>query len=550
MTFLHRFTSATRVVAAMTLVAAGLVLATAGTAEAAIPHLTATQVECPTTVTYGSPASCTVTVRDISWFNKQVPTGTASVGTILNRLDVVGTPCTLVAVDGESASCSVTVTATDIGPIAPGAVYNPTGDFIGSFGVTALLAQRADLTVTATSGSRAYGSEPLPVSATFDGFVNGDTEADLHGTLTCVATDDETSIVGEYATGCTGLWSLLYAIEYVDGATTVTPAPLTITADDATRAYGAANPAFDVTYAGFVLGQDPSVLTGTLACATPATTSSPVGTYPISCEGLTLAPTGSTPLVDDPADTGNYAITWVDGALTIGAVPLTVIVDDATRVTGQDNEPFEVSYQGFVDGDTAAELGGTLTCTTTATASSPTGTYAITCDGLTSDNYEISYQAGTLEVLARPTAVVTDKSDLVPGGKVAVDSEGWKPGTTITVTACGTEIGTATADDEGKVSDSFKLPGTLRPGDCELVLSGQDLADKPYAVVLGITLTAGPVTPPTPSNSGVVPAVTAAIGGVLPTTGAAIGGVSLVAIAAIALGAVLVTSTRRRRTTR
>src|SRR5262249_50349556 len=59
---------------------------------------------------------------------------------------------------------------------------------------------------------------------------------------------------------------------------TVPPAPLTITASNASRVYGAADPAFTVNYSGFVLGQDPSVLGGTLSIGATTTPSSNVGT--------------------------------------------------------------------------------------------------------------------------------------------------------------------------------------------------------------------------------------------------------------------------------
>jgi hypothetical protein len=77
----------------------------------------------------------------------------------------------------------------------------------------------------------------------------------------------------------------------------VAPAPLTISANNATKILGAANPSFTAQYNGFALGQDASALSGTLSCATTATTASPVGGYPISCSGQT---------------SNNYAITYVD----------------------------------------------------------------------------------------------------------------------------------------------------------------------------------------------------------------------------------------------
>jgi len=83
---------------------------------------------------------------------------------------------------------------------------------------------------------------------------------------------------------------------------TVTKAPLSVTADDATKLPGAPLPAFTATYSGFVLAEGPAVLAGTLTFTTPATASSPVGTYPVTPDGLT---------------SDNYDITFVPGTLTV-----------------------------------------------------------------------------------------------------------------------------------------------------------------------------------------------------------------------------------------
>jgi MBG domain (YGX type)/Abnormal spindle-like microcephaly-assoc'd, ASPM-SPD-2-Hydin len=132
-----------------------------------------------------------------------------------------------------------------------------------------------------------------------------------------------------------------------------------------------------------VNGNTPGSLTGTLVCTTTATPASPVGNYPINCSGQTST---------------NYTITYVPGTLAVTPAPLTVTANNATRVVGAANPTFTVTYTGFRNGDTAASLGGTLSCTTTATVTSPAGTYPITCSGQTSTNYTITYVPGTLTV--------------------------------------------------------------------------------------------------------------------------------------------------------
>jgi len=94
---------------------------------------------------------------------------------------------------------------------------------------------------------------------------------------------------GDY-TGATNTVSLL-----------VSSAPLTVTASNASRVYGLANPAFTGAIAGLQNGDNI-----TAACSCNATDSSPVGTYPI------------TPLLSDPNNRlANYTVTTNIGTLTI-----------------------------------------------------------------------------------------------------------------------------------------------------------------------------------------------------------------------------------------
>ena len=66
-----------------------------------------------------------------------------------------------------------------------------------------------------------------------------------------------------------------------------------------------------------------------------------------------------------------------------------------------------VSYDGFVDGETPANLATLPTPTTTATASSPvaSGGYAITASGTVDANYTITYAPGTLTVTPAPLTI-------------------------------------------------------------------------------------------------------------------------------------------------
>src|SRR5208283_206623 len=148
-------------------------------------------------------------------------------------------------------------------------------------------------------------------------------------TLTNVSLSSAGSVagatVGGYpivASAAQGVGLSNYMIFYTNGTLTVLPAMLTGMADVKSRLYGAVNPPFTVSYSGFVNGQDSSVVTGTLGGSTPATTNSPVGSYPISVGGQ------SAP---------NYTIQYVNGTLTVLAAPLLVTADNTNRAYGQPN---------------------------------------------------------------------------------------------------------------------------------------------------------------------------------------------------------------------
>ena len=64
--------------------------------------------------------------------------------------------------------------------------------------------------------------------------------------------------------------------------------------------------------------------------------------------------------------------------------------------------PLTVSYSGFVNNETATNLPTQPTATTTATSSSPAGTYAITPDGGVATNYTFNYVPGTLTINSVP----------------------------------------------------------------------------------------------------------------------------------------------------
>ncbi|MFZ1063215.1 MAG: MBG domain-containing protein [Acidimicrobiales bacterium] len=103
---------------------------------------------------------------------------------------------------------------------------------------------------------------------------------------------------------------------------TVNPAVLTVTPVNATRAFGASNPAFTYTVSGFENGDPTSIVHGSPSCTTTATTTSAYGTYPITCSAGTLSATS------------NYTFSFKPGVLTVGSSCLSGTFNGYTVATG------------------------------------------------------------------------------------------------------------------------------------------------------------------------------------------------------------------------
>src|SRR5207302_5031971 len=139
----------------------------------------------------------------------------------------------------------------------------------------------------------------------------------------------------------------------VNGSLTVTRATLTVTADNKSRAYGAANPTLTASYIGFVNGETQSVLSGSPSLSTSATTNSAVAGSPYTI----TASTGT--LI-----AANYSFVFVNGTLIVTPAALLVSADNQIRAYGATNPPLTASYGGFVNGEGPSVLSGApILCT-------------------------------------------------------------------------------------------------------------------------------------------------------------------------------------------
>ncbi len=279
-------------------------------------------------------------------------------------------------------------------------------------GKNAIYREQPAITTTANADSKPY--DGLAYSggngATSSGFVNGDSEGALSGTLTYGGTSQGAIDVGTYTITPGGLANGLgYALAYASGTLTINPAALTlltVTANNLSKLYGSLYTfsGQEFTSVGLVGGETIGSVTLTSAGA-PASAS--VGSYEI----LASNATGGT------FDPGNYDITYVNGLLTVNKAPLTITANDASKT--HDGIAYAggngVTYSGFVNGETSAVLGGNLTYGGNSQGASPVGVYAIQPQGLTANNYAIETVSGRLQIAPVITPPPIVNSPSLPG---------------------------------------------------------------------------------------------------------------------------------------
>ena len=91
---------------------------------------------------------------------------------------------------------------------------------------------------------------------------------------------------------------------------------------------------------------------------------------------------------------------FTPGQLAIAGLSLTIAADNKVKFLNDPNPPLTVTYSGLAPGEGTANLTGMLLLRTTATDTSPIGSYPILASGYSSTNYVITYVDGTL--LVRP----------------------------------------------------------------------------------------------------------------------------------------------------
>jgi hypothetical protein len=154
--------------------------------------------------------------------------------------------------------------------------------------------------------------------------------------------------------------------------------------------------------------------------------------------------------------------------LTVDPATLTVTASSATMAYGAAVPVITPSYSGFVDGQGVSSLTTAPTCSTTATPSSPPGSYPSTCTGAVDPDYSFNYVAGAVTVSPppadstspAPTTTPAPTTAPAPPATTATAPAGTTTGTTVPPTTATTTTGPSTTLTTGPSTTTTTGPST------------------------------------------------------------------------------------------
>ncbi len=318
-----------------------------------------------------------------------------------------------------------------------------------SFNITVKAAVQP-VTITADNKTMTYGDNVPTLTYKSSG-------ATLNGTPKLSTTATKTSPVGTYPIKVEKGTVTNEQVTYVDGTLTIGKAPLTVGVQNVTITEGDAIPTFTLTYSGWRNNdKETNTFTTKPTATTTATSTSKPGTYPITVSGGAAQ---------------NYALTYTQGTLTITAKPVqpvTITADNKTMTYG-DNIP-TLTYKS-----SGATLSGTPKLSTTATKTSPVGTYPIKVEKGTVTNEQVTCVDGTLTIGKAPLTVGVQNVTITEGDAIptfTLTYSGWrnndkeatafttKPTATTTATSAS-KPGTYPITVSGGAAQNYALTYTL-----------------------------------------------------------------------------------------
>ena len=238
-----------------------------------------------------------------------------------------------------------------------------------------------------------YNGKAHAPNATAGGLLNNDE---------CNIIIDSATNVGKYSAEAIDLTNINYKLpENRDGPDfEITKVPLTVTAKNATIAYGDEPSNAGVEYSGFVGDDNENDLNDSIVFNYDYVQFYKVGKYVIIPGGLS---------------SDNYDITFVEGELTVEPKKLTVTAKNDTITYGDEPSNAGVEYSGFVGDDNENDLNDSIVFNYDYAQFDKVGKYVIIPGGLSSDNYDITFVEGKLTVLPKKLTVTALNDTIVYG---------------------------------------------------------------------------------------------------------------------------------------
>jgi hypothetical protein len=298
------------------------------------------------------------------------------------------------------------------------------GADVGNYAITSQGTTSADITakaitVSATGTNRVYdGTVNDAVSLASAGVLASDVVSFANTAATFadknVGTAKTVSVSGISASGTdAGNYSL-------SNTTASTIANITVKSLSVTGET-AANKVYDTTTTATLTG---GTLSGVIAGDTVTLTQT--GSFASKNVGTGIVVTAADTL--GGTDAGNYTLVQPTG-LSANIVPaiLTVTANDSAKIVTTSDPNFastsDVSYSGFLNGETASVVGGALSITRSNTAIQSAGTYngVLVPSGLSASNYAINYVNGNFTIVPASQLLITANNvSSVYGGAAAL----------------------------------------------------------------------------------------------------------------------------------
>ena len=291
----------------------------------------------------------------------------------------------------------------------------------------------AAVTVAANGAAKIYGEPDPEFTATVSGLIGDEDVGAIAYSISREAGED----AGTYEIIPSGAAVQgNYAVEYVTGTLTIGRLGVVVTADDATKTYGEADPEFTAKVEGLVEGDDESAI----EYAISREPGEDVGAYAIVLSG--------------EEEQGNYLVTYENGVLAISRATATVRADGKSKTVGEADPELTATIEGLAAWDDESAI---VYDEPVREPGEEIGSYAISVTGEEEQgNYLVTYEPGVFEIV--------EKQNLAASFDTAVSSElNWDTGLvdlTFTITNAGE--GAASADSDYWVE---LLPGPEGSGE-------------------------------------------------------------------------------------